>query len=358
MKEDLDQWREDVDRSILATLASVAAAIVPVGSASTDLTYAIGRASEGGKRVRAMLLIASHDALGGDHHRAAVTFASALELFHTAALLHDDVLDDSDTRRGRPAAHRTLAATHRASEWLGEPDAFGTAGAILAGDLALMASHRALAAGTALLPEPRRQPASALFLETAELVTAGQYLDIRMAAQPFDDIQRQEADIRATMRSKTASYTCEAPLALGAAAAGASEAVVAQLRAVGLHAGIAFQLRDDILGLRGDVAATGKPAGDDLREGKRTLPLWLAWMHATEAQRAKLGKVVGQRRASASAVAAAIGIIESTGAFDAVEREIAQSSAAAHAALDAVPYTPRGRRIVEHLIAGIGERDR
>ena len=337
MDDDIDGWRQDIDRSIKATLASVAAATLPAGAAGHDLTQAILRASEGGKRVRSVLLLASHHAHGGSAPRAAVALGAALELFHTAALLHDDVLDDADTRRGQPATHRHFADHHREKGWEGDAGAFGTAGAILAGDIALLASARALHAATAQLGAPTADLVATLFHDTADLVTAGQFLDMRLAAQPLDQLPGQEGDIRATMRAKTASYTAEAPLALGAASAGANEARVAALRSIGVILGLAFQMRDDILGVTGTPDVTGKPVGDDIREGKRTLLLWHGWTGATPAQRRVIRKALGVHDADDADVAAAIDAIRAVGAFDAVEAEIAAASAAASdrlAALD------------------------
>jgi geranylgeranyl diphosphate synthase type I len=354
---DQKKWRDEVDRAILATVAELAASLVAVGSAGQDLTQVIARATEGGKRIRSTLLIASHHAHSGSHHHAAVTLAAALELFHGAALIHDDVLDDSDTRRGRPSTHRALGALHAERGWSGDAEAFGRAGAILAGDLALMASARALQTASSRLPEESRERVIHMFLEMSDLVTAGQYLDMRTATQPLDDLPGQEADIRAIMRAKTASYTCEGPLGLGAAVAGASDSEVSAVRAVGVPLGVAFQLRDDILGLVG-TAATGKPAGDDVREGKRTLVLWLAWTLATEAQRAAIRKALGVRDASAADVQNAIKAIAATGAIDAVELEIATTATRARGALAALGLVPPYARILDTIAGGVVARDR
>jgi geranylgeranyl diphosphate synthase type I len=354
---DQTKWRGEVDKAILATLAELAASLVIVGSAAEDLTRAITCATEGGKRVRSTMLIASHHAHSGSHHHAAVTLAAAVELFHGAALLHDDVLDDSDTRRGAPSAHRAIEALHKERGWQGDAGAFGRAGAILAGDLALMASARALQTAASRLPEESRERVIRLFLSMSDLVTAGQYLDMRTATQPLDDLPHQEGDIRATMRAKTASYTCEGPLALGAAVAEASDAEIAAIREIGIPLGIAFQLRDDILGLVG-TAATGKPSGDDVREGKRTLVLFLAWTLGTDAQRAAIRRALGVRDASAADVRGAIEAIAATGAIDAVEREIATTAARARSVLAGLGLVQPYARILDGIAADAVARDR
>lgn len=351
------KWRDEVDRAILATLAELVASIIPVGAAGDDLTHVIARATEGGKRVRSAMLIASHHAHSGSNHGAAVSLAAALELFHAAALLHDDVLDDSDTRRGRPSAHRTIAAMHASGAWQGDADDFGRAGAILAGDLALMASTRALQTASSRLPEAARERVVRLFLEMSDLVTAGQYLDMRTAAQPLDALPNQEADIRATMRAKTASYTCEGPLALGAAVANTSDADVAAVKAVGVPLGVAFQLRDDLLGLVG-TAATGKPSGDDVREGKRTLVLFLAWTNANEPQRTAIRRALGVRQASAADVKAAVAAIVATGAVETVEREIETTARRARADLAGLGLVPPYARLLDAIAEEAVARDR
>jgi len=351
------EWRGEVDRAIEGTLAALGDSLGSLGPAAEDLTRAISRSTEGGKRVRSTMLIASHHAHSGKHHDAAVTLAAALELFHGAALLHDDVLDESDTRRGAPSAHRAIEALHAERGWHGDAAAFGRAGAILAGDLALMASSRALQAAAGRLPEESRERVVGSFLTMSDLVTAGQYLDMRTATHPLDDLPSQEADIRATMRAKTASYTCEGPLALGAAVAGATDAQIAAVREVGVPLGVAFQLRDDVLGLVG-TAATGKPSGDDVREGKRTLVLYLAWTAATEAQRAAIRRAAGVRSASAADVRGAIEAIAATGAIGAVEREIETTAADARSGLARLGLVPAYARMLDDIAASLVARDR
>lgn len=343
---------------MLATLASVAAAIVPIGTAGKDLTQAIMRAIEGGKRIRSTLLLASHAANRGNAEHAAVCLGAGLELFHTAALLHDDVLDASETRRGRPSTHWAFSAQHRTQGWEGDATSFGHAGAILAGDITLLASGRALHSAMAQLEEGPRDKVAMIFHDTVDLVTAGQYLDMKLAVQPIDSLVGQEADIRAAMRSKTASYTCEAPLALGAVVAGATDDIVTRLRAIGILMGIAFQLRDDVLGLTGSPKVTGKPSGDDLREGKRTLLLWHAWTRSKPAQKAVLRRVLGDRDASEAEIAAAIAVLTATGAFNAVEEEIAETMRVVRLKIANLDLSDPYASLLDEFAAGTTGRDR
>ncbi|MCJ7826659.1 MAG: polyprenyl synthetase family protein [Demequinaceae bacterium] len=358
MDKELDEWRDGVDRTILATLASVAAAMIPVGAASHDITQAIANAAEGGKRLRSVLLLASHYAHGGLAPRPAIALGAALELFHTGALLHDDILDDSDTRRGRPSTHRLFATHHQEKGWEGDPLAFGNAGAILAGDVALMAADRALYTATSALSGAPRDRVASLFHDTVDLVVAGQYLDMRIATQPVETLGQQEADIRTTMRAKTAAYTGEAPLALGAASAGKTDTQIDAIREAGVFLGLSFQLRDDILGLCGDPAVTGKPAGGDIREGKRTLLMWYAWTRANVSQLTTLRRALGVRTASDGDVAAAIEVVRQVGAFQAVEEEIDAASQQAQARINSLGLQEPYASLIVKIAAEAADRDR
>ncbi|MGH3855103.1 MAG: polyprenyl synthetase family protein [Pseudonocardiaceae bacterium] len=224
-----------------------------------------------GKRLRPTFAWWGWRGAGGDRAdpgaRAVLRAVSSLELIHACALVHDDLMDDSTIRRGAPTVHVEFAARHRAAGWSGSPERFGAATAILLGDLALAWADDMLRESE-LWPEQlhRAHPVwQAMRIE----VLAGQYLDVLTQASGDE---APEAALRID-RYKTAAYTVERPLHLGAAIAGASPALVGAYRRFGADIGIAFQLRDDLLGMFGDPRVTGKPAGDDLREGKRTLLL-------------------------------------------------------------------------------------
>ncbi|WNM28588.1 polyprenyl synthetase family protein [Demequina capsici] len=327
-----DALRARVEMRMSEVLADTADAVAPAGVAGTEVIEVLEASSKGGKRLRALLTMASFGANGGaDDDRAAVSVAAALEWFQTAALIHDDVLDGSDTRRGEPAAHRRFATLHA---HLGEDAAgeLGRAAGVLAGDIALMTAHRALDSALVVLPDPGRT--ASLFASMEELVTAGQYLDMRIAAAPLESVGEQRADILATMRCKTASYSAEHPLALGAALAGAEASRIDAMRSIGVPLGIAFQLRDDVLGLVGSPAVTGKPAGDDVREGKRTLLVWHAWTHGTQSHRTAIAGALGRRDATPGEIGRAVDAIVDAGGLDAAEWEIAALTGPALAALE------------------------
>jgi geranylgeranyl diphosphate synthase type I len=192
---------------------------------------------------------------------------SALELLHACALLHDDVIDNSATRRGRPTAHVQFAALHRDRNWRGSPDDFGVSAAILLGDLALSWADD-IVFGVGLCPDAR-QRVQRVWADIRAEVVAGQYLDIVAEASAAESI----ASAMNVDHFKTACYTVTRPLQLGVAAAADRPDVHAAFARFGTDLGVAFQLRDDVLGVFGDPTVTGKPSGDDLRSGKRTVLL-------------------------------------------------------------------------------------
>ena len=186
---------------------------------------------------------------------------------NASALVHDDLMDESDTRRGRPSVHREHEQWHRANHKLGNPEQHGARVAILLGDLLLSWADESFQEA---LPDART---AHLWARCKNEVISGQYLDVLAQTQ---DRLTVEAALK-VVHFKTAKYTIERPMHVGASLAGASDALLAQLSEVALPLGEAFQLRDALLGVYGDPATTGKPAGDDLREGKRTVLL----AHAT-----------------------------------------------------------------------------
>ena len=195
---------------------------------------------------------------------------ASLELLHASALVHDDYMDASDVRRGRPATHRAFEQIHRERGWAASPEQYGASAAILLGDLLLSWSDELLR--TCGLPAERVLEALGYFDLTRSEVVTGQFLDVSAQARGAADVDTAMT----VLRYKSAKYSIERPLHIGAALAGASPEMITQLSRFGLPLGEAFQLRDDLLGVFGDPAVTGKPAGDDLIEGKRTVLVSLA----------------------------------------------------------------------------------
>jgi geranylgeranyl diphosphate synthase type I len=238
-----------------------------LAAAGPDLIPLVGAARDfllsGGKRLRPTFAYWGWRAVcaDSDDDRGLITAAASVELLHACALVHDDVMDASATRRGRPAAHAGFARAHREAGWPGDPDSYGVAAAIVLGDL-LLCWADALFAAAALDPRVAAR-ARSVFDDMRQLVMAGQFLDVLVQARgafSADDALR-------VIEFKTSKYTIEGPLHLGAAIGGAPAEVFDTLSAYGLPLGEAFQLRDDLLGVFGDPSSTGKPAGDDLREG-------------------------------------------------------------------------------------------
>ncbi|MGC5616297.1 polyprenyl synthetase family protein [Georgenia sp. Z1491] len=308
----------------------------------------------GGKRSRALLAYAGHRAAGGARDVAApdpiVQAGAALELFQLAALVHDDVMDDADVRRGRPAAHVAIRATHRAQGLDGDPESFGVAGAILLGDLLLAASSKVMDGARASVATDAGAAARHVYDHMCAEVAAGQYLDVRAAATPLRTDPDGALDRSLTvLRHKSARYSVEHPLVVGASLAGAGSETVAGLRAVGEPLGEAFQLRDDELGVFGDPLVTGKPAGDDLREGKRTALLALTWSAAGPTDQAVLEELVGDPALDAAGVDRLREIITATGARDAHERLIDERERATRAALGRLQLDDEPRRLLDAL---------
>ena len=318
------------------------------GRLAGSLDLLVDFVSDGGKRMRPEFLWcgwrAGDGPEAGPAADAALRVGAALEFLQACALLHDDVIDRSERRRGRPATHRAVAARHTGAGLAGDPDHYGVSVAVLLGDLALAWADDLFLDGAARLDAlPAAGP---VWRAMRTEVLAGQLLDLAVTASVADDPAAQERDALLVNRYKTAAYTVERPLQLGAALAGAGAATVAALRGYGADIGVAFQLRDDLLGVFGDPVVTGKPAGDDLAEGKRTMLLARARAGLMDAARidpgrradlAALDAGVGRPDADAAHLAA---VIAGSGAVEAVEARIATLVESALAALDAAPDLP------------------
>lgn len=323
--------REDVDRALAlaldglgSTLTSLDAALAPLVAALVDL------ASEG-KRLRPALLLIGHALAGGGARADVMGPAVAVELVHTCALIHDDVIDRAALRRGRPSVHERFAATHRASDgWRGDADDYGRSVAILLGDVVLAAADAHLLAARVDDESVRR--AFRRFTTLRIEVMAGQVLDLDAATTGIADVERALT----VARLKSGRYTVARPLEIGASLAGADDELVDALGGIGDPLGLAFQLRDDVLGLFGDAAATGKAVGADIAEGKRTLLVAeaLARLDPTAAARLEAGLADATLDGARSAELTAL--IAGSGAREAVEARIDDALARADAALDGV----------------------
>lgn len=305
----------------------------------------------GGKRGRARLCAAGWRAVGGAELAEPLIGAGcALELFQAAALVHDDVIDDAATRRGRPASHVRFAAL--VAGGAPDPARFGANAAILLGDLLLVLAQREMRRAADLVPDHRSAALRIWEVMTAE-VAVGQYLDVRASTGELLEEPLETALDRSltVIRHKSARYSVEHPLVLGAALAGGSPGLLASLSRVGEPLGEAFQLRDDDLGVFGDPAVTGKPAGDDLREGKRTPIVHLGLALAAPEDTAFLRARLGDPTLSAADVDRIRAILIGSGARERHESLIADRHRRATEAIDAAPLDAETRSAL-HALAG------
>ena len=348
-----------VDRASLRERISVAldtfldrqdAKLAAVGGETGELVRALREMLTGGKRLRPAFGYWAWRGAGMPDDDRMVTAAAALELFQACALVHDDVMDRSETRRGRPAAHRRFASLHSASGWRGDGDAFGTGAAILLGDLCLSWSDE-MFFGSGLDAE-RLARARVVWDEMRSELMGGQYLDLLEQAVGGGSVRRA----RRVIEYKSARYSVLRPLQLGAQLGGASRRLCAAYEAYGLPLGEAFQLRDDVLGVFGDPAETGKPAGDDLREGKRTVLVALAAERGTPAQSGLVERLLGDPALDAAGVTALRDVIVQTGALGEVEAMIEELTGRALAALETAPLDAEAEAALRHLAAAATTR--
>jgi geranylgeranyl diphosphate synthase, type I len=300
----------------------------------------------GGKRMRAALVRASFEACGGGDPEAVLPAMLAVELLQVYLLVHDDWMDDDDTRRGGPAVHVMLR------ERLGDR-ALGDAAAVLAGDLASAYAQEALL--ETAVPAERVLRAARAFARIQEDVVIGQLAEMHATADARGLGVQAAPTVEQIHALKTASYTVTGPLALGALLAGAGDSVLAHLERYGRPLGIAFQLRDDLLGVFGDATATGKPVWNDLRQGKRTA--LVAEMRADASAATLLERVLGRTEATTRDIEELVSAMDSSGARRRVEARVSALSAEARRALAASPLPPSSARsALFGAIRALGER--
>lgn len=320
--------------------------MLEISPAAAVLVDSIKTLVTGGKRMRALLCYWGWRGAGGASDAQDIIKAgAALELFQAAALIHDDIIDRSDTRRGGPSVHRQFSTLHSNNGWALDDERFGHAAAILTGDLCLSLSEEMFASIGARADSRAR----AVFNLMRTEVMAGQYLDIlEEVAGPSKPHATAVARASAIIRYKSAKYSSEHPLVLGGALAGAADELLTGYSEFALPLGEAFQLRDDVLGVFGDPAQTGKPAGDDLREGKRTVLVGLTIDAATADDRDFVDHNLGRQDLGEDEIARLSAIMVDSGALAKTEAMITGLSGAAFAALAQLPIAPS---VVEALSA-------
>jgi geranylgeranyl diphosphate synthase type I len=347
---DASSFRADVEKQLLGFVDERAAWLDGLGEDARRLVAAARTSVIGGKRFRAAFCYWGHQAVSPpDDESALLRACGSLELLHASALVHDDYMDASDVRRGRPATHREFATLHEQSRWRGDPEQYGASAAILLGDLLLSWADEMLR--TCGLPDERVWAAQAYFDLTRSEVVTGQFLDVSAQARGASDV-----DVAMNvLRYKSAKYSIERPLHIGAALAGASSGVIEQLSRFGLPLGEAFQLRDDLLGVFGDPETTGKPAGDDLTEGKRTVLTALALDALPEADARHLDASLG-RALDQAEVTRLRELIDASGAHAQVEQVIGELTDRALTALDEADIDDRARGVLRTLADAATQR--
>lgn len=342
---DVADLRVRVQQVVDATITEQAALMDRVSPELSPLVDAIAALLQGGKRLRPAFAYWGWRGARGrsSSDDDAVRAAAGLEFLQACALIHDDVMDGSDTRRGLPAAHRRFAGIHRDHSWLGSPEAFGTGAAILLGDLCLAWADEVIFRCD--FPAETMGRAKRIYDEMRTELMAGQYLDLLEQVRGGGSVERALT----VVRYKSAKYTIERPLHLGAALADAPPEVFAAYTAYGLPLGEAFQLRDDILGVYGDPSTTGKPAGDDLREGKRTVLIATALERSTPDQAAVIRHHLGDPSLDSDGVQALRAVITDTGALAHTEDMIGTLLDQALAALTNAPLDPQACEVLTAL---------
>jgi geranylgeranyl diphosphate synthase type I len=321
-----------------AYLNSISTELSPVSDVLTSFLL------DSGKRLRPLFAYAGFAAAGGSLEKPVVRAMAALELLQACALIHDDLMDGSDTRRGKPSIHRHFESIHVQEELDGFAPHYGLSAAVLLGDLALVWSDQML--NSAGLTNEQFSRVAPFYNEMRVELMAGQFLDIHEQTQKTTSVDRSMK----IARYKSGKYTIERPLHLGAAmTTAASPEIFAALSAYGLPLGEAFQLRDDLLGVFGDPSVTGKPAGDDLREGKRTVLIAMTNDRQSEAQRELARKHFGKPDLDAHGVAVLREIIESTGARAELEATIERLTDQALTAAQSAVFTEDGNAMLGEL---------
>lgn len=350
LPHEVAELRRDIDAALAAELPERLARTRAVASELDPLADELAAmVRAGGKRLRPVLLLLGHRAAGGDPadvHGPAL----ALELLHTCALLHDDVVDDAPSRRGRDTTHARFAALHDREGWRGEPRRFGEGVAVLLGDLALVVADELFL--DAAVPPERLLAGMRRFGVLREEVMAGQALDLLAAAQGRGD---RDLALRVA-RIKSGRYSVARPLQIGAALGGGPDRLLEGLWAYGEPLGVAFQLRDDVLGVFGDAAQTGKSVSSDLAEGKRTLLVVEALERLGRDGARHLEAGLGDRSLDADATAELRGLIRRSGALEAVEDRIEELVGEARAAAAGLEVDGEVRASLRALADFVGRR--
>ncbi|MCL2481960.1 MAG: polyprenyl synthetase family protein [Propionibacteriaceae bacterium] len=330
--------------------------LAETGERLTIIWDEVAHFTRGGKRMRPAFCYWGYVAVAGSDSNpphAVMDIASSLDLLHLFALVHDDLIDASDTRRGAPAAHRFFENYHRENSWQGDSEEFGRNAALLLGDL-LFGWSLAMVEQTTLSSERLKRARPYLDAMRSE-VLAGQFLDVLHQVRPSAD-KDVVADAKLVMEFKTAKYTVSRPVQIGAALALASDGIQQGLGRFGAHVGYAFQMRDDLLGVFGDPAVTGKPAGDDLRQGKQTALIGYALKGASPSEVTRLKQILGNPDVTEEAIDQARQILTDSGAVASTEKAIMREAAAGMKHLHRLDLSAEGAYALMALVHAAVER--
>ena len=363
-------FREAVSAEISAFVSEQSSVLDSMGPELVPVHLMASQMLCGGKRMRPAFCVWGFVSAAGipsdEDLKPLLAAAGSLDVLHVSALVHDDLMDSSDLRRGRPAAHRQFEALHANAGWLGDSAAFGRSGAILLGDLLVMWSAQMLhGAG---LDQSTLERALPIVEAMRTEVTCGQYLDIVAQAHPLrkrapaigslrPTIELALDDASRVVEYKAARYTVQRPCQMGAALGGADDELYFALGAYGSPLGRAFQFRDDLLGVFGDPKVTGKPAGDDLREVKRTVLVAHTYAHGGEAGQKLLLQRLGDPALDDTGISELQEVIVESGARDAVESMISEYYERALKTLHDTEITEEGRAGLTALADAAVRRD-
>jgi len=346
-KKEIDQALEDFLAHARANLDAIDPNLAPINGALTDFLA-------GGKRLRPLFALAGYLGAGGDltkpHLERIYKAVISLELLQACALIHDDMMDGSDTRRGAPSIHRRFEEEHRKRDGVGDSASFGGAAALLLGDLALVLSAQALhLSGITNVQLERVNP---IFDTMKVELMAGQYLDMHAGS-------RREVSVDDALKIatyKSGKYTIERPLHFGGALALSTPELFPIYSDYGIPLGIAFQLRDDLLGVFGDASLTGKPTGDDLLEGKRTALIAYALSHMNAQSAADFKKRFGDRNATPEEIERMREQINNSGAVEFIEKLIEEKTTLALRAVSNPRITADGQELLTELALAATKR--
>ena len=341
---DIKLIRSEINQALAEFIKQENKYLATIGSELDPVAEALEKfLLDSGKRLRPLFAYVGLIGAAAQPTKQLISAISSLELVHVCALIHDDVMDASDTRRGAPSIHKTFENLHVKNGMVGSPAQFGVASAILLGDLALIWSAQMLH-NSGLSPNEliRSLP---VYDEMRVELMAGQFLDVYEQALGTQNVERSLK----VARYKSGKYTIERPLHFGAALASAPAELISTYSNYGIPLGEAFQLRDDLLGVFGNPEATGKPAGDDLREGKRTALIAVALERANGSQKSLLLSGIGDANLTSDKVADLQQVITETGATSHIESMISKLTSTSLSALNHGGISPVGKQLLTEL---------